>query len=166
MADIYGYADNFAKVKDINSEKLYGGNDSNMNSPLISFVIPTYQRGCFLQEAIDSIVNQTEKDISYEIIIVNNDPTDEMEAIINNNKRDNIYFYRNTENVGMVGNFNKCILLARGKYVAFLHDDDLLKPEYLEEMKKVLDNRKYGSYDCIIPNNERMFGGGYCWHKA
>lgn len=160
MSNIYDYVDNFAKIKDIECEKLYGS-DNNEGNPYISFVIPTYKRAAFLQEAIDSIDNQTEKHINYEIIVVNNDPTDNMEEIVNNNKRDNIYFYRNMENIGMTGNFNRCILLARGKYISFLHDDDLLKPEYLGEITKVLNSRKYGNYDCIIPNNERMFGGGY-----
>ena len=118
--------------------------------PEISFVIPTFKRSKYLCAAIDSIVNQRAHcNVKFEIVVVNNDPEDNMDVFIEKYKDENISFYSNASNYGQVGNINQGIALSKGKFVAFLHDDDLLLPEYLDTISKYIQQ---GKYDCIIPS--------------
>lgn len=115
----------------------------------ISFFIPTYKRFQTLREAVNSIISLIglEK-ISYEIIIIDNYSDIEKNDAIDYYKKNpvaHMKYYVNTINLGMEGNWNRGIVLANGKYISMLHDDDLLDKEYLvyimEIMQKV-ENQK------------------------
>lgn len=131
---------NFEKYNNIRSV-LRWGNKKKESSPYLSFVIPTYHREGELEEAIKSILVQKEI-VSFEIVVVDNstdlsDSNKTFELI----KRINsplLLYYVNENNLGQAGNWNRCFSLARGKYVAILHDDDLLKEDYLEQMVKCI----------------------------
>jgi glycosyltransferase involved in cell wall biosynthesis len=116
--------------------------------PELSIVIPTYKRARYLEDSINSIVNQIANRVAYEIIVVNNDPNDNMEELIDRYKNHNIAFYKNKQNLGQVGNVNQGAVLSRGKYIAYLHDDDILLPDYLSKMEPYI---KHGEYNCILP---------------
>ena len=51
----------------------------------------------------------------------------------------NVYFYKNKENVGQIGNWNRLIELANGKYILMSHDDDWVNKKILKEAEKYLD---------------------------
>ncbi len=129
------------------SRMIYSGRPKE-SRPKISFVIPTYKRARFLENAIDSILCQENTEIPYEIIVVNNDPNDEMRELVAKYIGKPISFFSNYDNLGQVGNINQSISLANGKYVAILHDDDLLFPHYLTEIGRYLDRI---DLDCLIP---------------
>ena len=59
-----------------------------------------------------------------------------------------VEFYTNKTNMGMLGNINRCVELADTEYIAFLHDDDLLLPNYIQEIEKEVKEK---SIDCLIP---------------
>lgn len=133
------------------SEMLYTTTDGNDN-PIISFIIPTYKNTRYLPFAIDSIINQNIP-FSFEIIVISNNPEDDLKSIINRYKDNNekIVFYRNFENYGQVGNINQGVSLAKGKYISFVHDDDMITNNYAKVIKKyVCDEEK--EYSCIIPS--------------
>lgn len=114
----------------------------------ISFVIPTYKRTKYLDEAIRSVLSlEGLKDIPYELLVINNDPSDRMEEVIEKYREYSISIYVNQENYGMIGNVNQGAILAKGRYISFLHDDDFLLSSYLNEISLMLDK----NYDCIIP---------------
>ena len=95
---------------------------SKIEDPLLSIVIPTYKRVNGAISAIKSVLVNT--DIVYEIVVINNDPlTDNAIEKFVKNKGSNISYYIN-KNLGMFGNWNKGISLAKGKYITILHDDD------------------------------------------
>lgn len=125
---------------------------------MLSIVIPTYKRAKYLEQAINSAVNQKKCGMQYEVIVINNDPSDDMRDIIDKYQNvENLSIYRNKENIGMAGNINRCALLAKGKYVAYLHDDDLLKDNYIEKIEYILkkyDNSDVGSF---VVNREYLF---------
>lgn len=114
----------------------------------LTIAIPTYKRAEFLLDAIDSVLSQENCDLSYEILVVNNDPSDNMEGIVCRYKGCRIRFYKNADNYGQVGNINQCVCLAEGEYISFLHDDDLLFPNYFRVIKRYLEK---GTYNCILP---------------
>lgn len=117
----------------------------------LSLVIPTYRNKQLLFSAINSIISlKKEKDICYEVIVVSNNPDDPLDDLVSKYKdvRFNFAVYRNKKNYGQVGNINQGIQLAKGKYVALLHDDDLLLPNYLISVKKYIKSEY--DYSCII----------------
>lgn len=125
-----------------------------MNSekkPLLSIVIPTYKRSEYLPLAIGSAINQNDKSIDYEIIVVNNDPESDITWLVEKFADSDIpiSIYKNESNLGMLGNVNRCAELARGKYISYLHDDDLLLPNYIENVKEILLESETKA--CIIP---------------
>lgn len=114
----------------------------------LSICIPTYKRRDSLIKALESAIMQINGKLSIEIIIVSNDTEDDLHDLISKYSANNIYFFRNVENKGMVGNLNQCWKLAKGKYISFLHDDDYLLPGYLREIGKLLSSGK--DFDCFI----------------
>ncbi|MFA5248481.1 MAG: glycosyltransferase family 2 protein [Patescibacteria group bacterium] len=109
------------------------------NQPLISVVIPTYNRKYTIQRAINSILTQTYK--NWEIVIVDDGSVDntkeEIKQFLNNSKIK--YYHQKNSGVCSARNFG--ILKATGEYVSFLDSDDEYFPDRLEkqlyEMLKV-----------------------------
>jgi len=100
-----------------------------MNSPAVSICIPTYNRPELLREAVRSCLAQTFSD--FEIVITDNSSGDASERIITELNDPRIRYHRNERNIGGTANFTKALSLARGKYIKWLMDDDLMKPEFL-----------------------------------
>lgn len=104
--------------------------------PLLSIAIPTYKRKHLLFETLSSIQNNNLKN-NVEIIIVDNDHQgneDLSSHIMEHFGSLNPTYYRNTHNLGMVGNWNQCLKLAKGKFITILHDDDLIKENFIAEV--------------------------------
>ena len=93
-----------------------------------TIAIPTYKRANLLKEAIESCLIQ-KTTTPFAIIVVDNNPERECETeqlLREYNPIPNLSYYKNTENVGMTGNWNKLFELAQTDFVVMLHDDDLL----------------------------------------
>ncbi len=112
-------------------------NDKNKN-PLVSVVIPTKNRAKLLERAIKSVLVQGIDD--YEIIVVIDGAMDETEQIVNafNDKR--IIVYRHEISKGASAARNTAMRHSRGKYIAFLDDDDEWTPDKLEVQLPVIQN--------------------------
>lgn len=94
-------------------------------NPLISIVIPYYNRQVKLQRALDSIYNQTYTD--FEIIIV-----DDNSKEILHFEQENITYIRNIKNLGPGASRNNGLKKAKGDYVVFLDSDDYWHENFLE----------------------------------
>lgn len=114
------------------------------NSPTVSVCIPTYNSASYVAQTLDSILAQTYQDV--EIIVSDNASTDETVEILREYEATHgIQVHRNERNIGPNDNFNRLISLAKGKYTAIYHSDDLYEPTILEESVEVLDrNRDVG----------------------
>lgn len=95
--------------------------------PLVSVVIPTYNNGRYLQEAIESVLNQTY--INYEIIVVDDGSTDNTYQVLEPYLDKIKYVFQ--ENQGAAKARNRGIEIAQGKFIAFLDADDFFLPEKL-----------------------------------
>ena len=133
---------------------LHGKDGTAMDSVDISIVIPTYKRTEYLFSALDSILDQDSCGLSYEVIVVNNNPEDKMEEIIEKYAEQPVSFYSNKENYGQVGNNNQGISKAKGEFVAFLHDDDMLMPDYFRGIKAYLQDERIS---CLIMSQYDMY---------
>lgn len=108
-----------------------------MMSPLVSIVIPTYNRPALLAEAIASALGQVGFDDFEVLVLDNNDsPQDTVpsETLVESFRDSRLRYHRNPKNLGMTGNWNRGIELARGQWVTLLHDDDLLCPSFLDRV--------------------------------
>ena len=99
-------------------------------SPLVSIVIPTYNRGYCIARAISSVIEQTATD--WELVIVDNNSTDSTLEIIGNFADERISVLQIDNNGIVASSRNLGIRSSKGKYVAFLDSDDWWLPEKLE----------------------------------
>ena len=97
------------------------------NNPTVSVILPTYNRGWCLKEAIDSVLAQEFAD--YELIVVDDGSTDETRAILESYGR--AIIVRRQSNRGVSAARNRGIAGSRGQLVAFLDSDDLWLPKKL-----------------------------------
>ena len=102
--------------------------------PLVSLCMPTYNGERYLREAIYSALNQTYKIL--EILIIDDGSSDQTVNIITEfvQKDSRIKFIQNTQNLGLVGNWNKCLHEANGDWIQFLFQDDLMHRECIETL--------------------------------
>jgi glycosyltransferase involved in cell wall biosynthesis len=103
------------------------------DAPLFSVVLATYKRPRLLQDALASILDQTCQD--FEILLVN-DGGDAVESVLEWNGRDARITYIRQPNRGPSGARNAALKLARGRYIVYLDDDDLMRPEHLEVLRQ------------------------------
>lgn len=102
-------------------------------NPLISVIIPVYNREKHIKNCLDIVISQTYKNL--EIIVVNDGSTDSSVEIINqySNK---IILLEHQKNRGLSAARNTGIENATGKYIHFMDDDDIINPEFYENMVK------------------------------
>ncbi|MGK0599169.1 glycosyltransferase family 2 protein [Yokenella regensburgei] len=111
-----------------------------MTKPLVSILIPVYNRESFIKETLDSALAQDYENI--EIIVVDNASTDSTfnickEMAISNEK---IKLFQNERNLGPVGNWRKCIEHANGLYAKILWSDDLIASSYISETMSIINS--------------------------
>ena len=139
--DFLKITNNFIKTARVLSNQII---KSNLYfKPKVTIAIPTYKRAALLKEAIDSVINQKDYEF-YDIIVVDNDPERgcETEKLLLSYKDKRISYYKNSENIGMAGNWNRLFELAIGDYVLMLHDDDLILSSFLSECMRFVDNKR------------------------
>lgn len=102
--------------------------------PLISICIPTYNAGAYLEPCLLSAVKQTYSPT--EILICDDGSSDDTISIVQQFSRQypKIRLVQNNVNGGMVHNWNRCIEEARGEWIKFLFQDDLLAPSCVEDL--------------------------------
>ena len=102
--------------------------------PLVSICIPAYNGARFLRQCIDSILAQTFAD--FELLVVDDQSSDDTLSIVESYAAQDprIRVLRNEQNLGLVGNWNRCVELARGEWIKFVFQDDLIAPGCIERM--------------------------------
>ena len=101
--------------------------ENHKNRPLISVVIPTYNRGWIIAEAIESVLAQDFK--NFQLIVVDDGSTDNTREIIRFYERDIILISQDRQGVSAARNSG--IAAASGRFIAFLDSDDIWQPEKL-----------------------------------
>ncbi len=125
------------------------------NSPIVSVVIPHYNRADTIDETLDSLMSQTFK--NFEVIIVDDGSTDEVSAEKLKNlgvKKLNVKVIKQ-ENQGVAAARNNGISHARGKYIVCLDSDDALEPTYIEKATIVLETSPDAS---LVTAHMQTFG--------
>lgn len=117
------------------------GNCLRVSEPLISVIVPTYNRAVLLREAIDSVRRQTYR--HWELIVVDDGSTDDTPALLDGLDEPRLRVLR-SEHTGHPGRVrNAGLAMARGEYVAFLDDDDLWQPGKLAVQVPLLASGRF-----------------------
>lgn len=122
--------------------------------PVVSILIPTYNRPEYLKIALESAINQTYPSIE---IIIGDDSTDnQTENLVKEyiNKFENIKYYHNKENLGQFENDLKLVNLASGEYINFLMDDDVFEKNKIEVMMKYFVEDSEGTLSIVSSNRK------------
>lgn len=140
--EIDSFHDSFSITESIVSDLMYGSIDKNM-TPYISVIIPTFNRDTIFCETLKSVLHQQSVDFIWELLVIDNTPLDERGTtpalrIIQKIEDSHIQYYHNRENIGSGYNWNRGVQLARGKWVCFLHDDDVLCSDALFHIGKII----------------------------
>ncbi len=131
---------------------------SDLNRPLVTIALPTFNRYEGLKRSLDCFINQSYKNI--EIVISDNhsdfDPTSLVEPYIKADPR--IKFYRQDSNIGMKANGDFLFSKANGKYFLLGSDDDWWDSEFIETMVELLENNPGAS--CAISDFQETLPSG------
>lgn len=108
-------------------------------SDFISVLIPVYNVGQYVEETLNSLMNQTYK--NFEIVIVDDCSTDDsVQKILSYSKNiDCIKLIKNSKNMGIVGAMNEGLKHCSGDYIARIDGDDIALPERLEKQLNYLN---------------------------
>ena len=104
-------------------------------NPLVSVIIPTYNRASLLKRAIKSVLDQTYKNL--EIIIVDDGSTDRTEEIVKDFSDKRIRYIHHSKNRGVSAARNRGVKSSKGNFIALLDHDDEYLPERIEKSLKV-----------------------------
>lgn len=108
---------------------------------MVSVIIPVYNSSKYLKECIDSVLNQTYKNI--EVIIIDDNSTDNSVDIINSYKDKRIKLIKFKENSGVSACRNKGIELAKGDYITFIDSDDYWNLNKLKKQVRFIEKNDY-----------------------
>lgn len=108
--------------------------------PFWSVMIPVYRPDGYLSEALQSVLDQAPGPDEMQIMVVDDCPADtEVENRIRAIGGERIEFFKNPKNLGLAGNWNHCIELARGKWIHILHHDDRVYPGFYETLRQMIE---------------------------
>jgi glycosyltransferase involved in cell wall biosynthesis len=118
-------------------------------TPLISVAIATYNGGQFLKDQLNSIYNQTYKNI--EVIITDDCSTDgTLEILEEYSQKYGLNYYINEKNLGVVKNFERALSLCGGEYIALADQDDIWLPEKIQNLVNEIGNYSLIFSDAIL----------------
>ena len=109
------------------------------NNPLVSVLIPTYNSELYIKSTLESILNQTYRNL--EIVVIDDASTDNTVEIVKKYNDERIKLFTNNKNLGISGNMNKGIKLSHGKYLAIMDADDWSYQYRIEEQVRVMEQK-------------------------
>ena len=125
----------------------------NIDSPLVSVIIPAYKVKKYIKQCIESVISQTYKNL--EIIIIDDGSPDKSGEIADSfQKQDNRVNVVHKKNEGVSTARNVGLDIARGEFVVFVDSDDCIAPDYVEYLLGLAKNTQADVAASINPFNE------------
>jgi glycosyltransferase involved in cell wall biosynthesis len=132
----------------------FARNHMSITSPLISIVIPTWNRPVLVSKLVEWI-NAKDTCGDIEIVIVDNHSTEEnwsqLQKITSMGKY--VKIYRNSQNIGMTPNWNKAIKNATGQWIGFMCDDDIFRSDSIRRIRGFIG---MAQNPCLILQNSTI----------
>ena len=136
-------------------------NYEKKNGPVVSVLISTFNRPKYLYQALASVLCQSYRNLQ---IIVINDGGEDVSDIIDSFNDIRLKYFNRKENRGKAYSLNEALSQAKGKYIAYLDDDDLYYPYHIQTLVDALENETdcqvaysdlYKVYCKILPDGNR-----------
>lgn len=143
-----------------------------MRSDIVTIAIPVCERVDFFKEALSSALNQT---CQVPIIVVDNGSSHNLFFEISAEYSDRVKYYRNSMNIGMFANWNRCVQLASTEFVLILGDDDILDLTFIECFFDSYRSNNgigifYSNFYFLYEDTQRMELSPWCnpfgWHTT
>lgn len=122
--------------------------------PFWSVIVPIYERTKYLQDCLNSILDQDPGPDEMEIIVADDASPSDLSGLVSELGRGRVEYRRNSTNVGLYANTNRAIQTAHGKWVHILHDDDWVDKKFYQDMRK--------SVESALPST----GVAFCMYKT
>jgi glycosyltransferase involved in cell wall biosynthesis len=116
--------------------------DDLPTNPTISVCVPMYNNSATIARCLRSVLDQD--GVGFEIVVVDDDSSDDSVAIAATMLRPGDRLVRNETRLGLNQNHNKCMELARGSCIQFVHGDDWLLPGALRKLARCFDDPTVG----------------------
>ena len=100
-------------------------------NPLVSVCIPAYNSARYIRATMESVLGQKYENI--ELVVVDDCSKDDTVEIVRSVRDPRVRLVRNEKNLGMTGNWNKCLAEARGEYIKLICADDVLYEDSIEK---------------------------------
>ena len=130
----------------------------NDKKVLVSFVVPVYNVENYLNQCIQSIISQTQKE--WELILIDNGSTDTSGAICDRYARENEKIaVIHQENKGPASARNIGVRLAKGDWISFVDSDDWVEPDYIEKLQNYFNDEielVFYAYDIVSENGRKI----------
>ena len=131
----------------IGSTLIYENVYTSKDPIILSIAIPTYKRPDYLKECLRSLFNAVygAKDLAIEVVVIDNDLEQSSWPLIResfdfDSMRFKFRYFANNQNIGMFGNWSKCIELPLGKWLSILNDDDYFREDTIRQFFKYLND--------------------------
>lgn len=121
----------------------------------VSVIVPIYNAAQYLEKCLDSIVNQTLKEI--EIVLVDDGSTDSSAEICKNYLSDSRVTYYHKENEGLAAARDDGMMRAKGEYIGFVDSDDWIEPDMYEKMYAAAKSNNSDVVFCNCIQNENGY---------
>lgn len=115
--------------------------DEDIERGLCSIIMPSYNTALYIQEAVQSVLDQTYT--NWELLIVDDCSSDNTDEILKKFTDKRIRIFKNDKNSGAAVSRNRALRKAKGKWIAFLDSDDLWMPEKLEHQIHFMEKNNY-----------------------
>lgn len=132
--------------------------------PKVSIIIPCYNHGHYLDEAVNSVLRQSFQD--FEIIVVNDGSTDDFTNKLLSSYVKPKTTILNQENKGLGGARNSGIRLSTGEYIVCLDADDKLHPEFLQKTIPILDEDYEHRYGFVMTWVQLFGDMNFVWETS
>jgi glycosyltransferase involved in cell wall biosynthesis len=103
----------------------------------VTVCAPVYNGGEYFRKMLRSVLDQDHGD--FEVLVIDNCSTDKTPEIERSVKDSRVRYVRNEKNLGACGNWNRCLELAKGEYIAIFHCDDLYYKDMVSNEVEFLD---------------------------
>jgi glycosyltransferase involved in cell wall biosynthesis len=138
------------------------------SAPYFSIIMPCFNSDRFLEESIDSVLKQTERD--FELIVVDDGSTDRSEEIVRSffDRDSRVLYVKNKKNKGASGARNYGAYLAKGEWLCFLDSDDVFCHHCLAHRRKCTEESNFDFFSSDfyrwIETKEKVKQSKENWH--
>lgn len=133
-------------------------------SPDVSIVIPVHDQIQFTQKCLNSVLKNTSS--RYELIVIDDCSSDETVTWLKSVER--IRIIRNETHSGFLLSCNRCLDIARGRFIVFLNNDTIVTENWLDDLIATMTNKRIGAVGArlVFPDGTLQEAGGIVWNDG